>query len=220
MLGAVAEGELSGRMAIRNRGPSDLLKIARRLAREYQNISPRHVIRVDSPLSGLLGDWDEARMERVVSNLISNGVKYSPQGGDVTINVDREERDGELFATLSVTDEGMGIPPGEVDRVFEPYFRASNVARTVSGTGVGLTGTRQIIEQHGGTISVESTFGESTVFTVCLPVIREFAEAARGLRVSMNGRVIHNPQHDLARTHCRHGHPDVPSPARRQTTAR
>ena len=66
-----------------DRGPSDLLKIARRLAREYQNISPRHVIRVDSPLSGLLGDWDEARMERVVSNLISNGVKYSPQGGDV-----------------------------------------------------------------------------------------------------------------------------------------
>ncbi|MFL5755401.1 MAG: ATP-binding protein, partial [Chloroflexota bacterium] len=159
-----------------DRGPSDLLKIARRLANEYQNISPRHDIRVDSELHGLLGDWDEARMERVVANLIANGVKYSPQGGEVIVRVEREEHEGELFASLTVADQGMGIPPDEVDRVFEPYFRASNVARTVSGTGVGLTGTRQIVEQHGGTISIASIVGKSTVVTVCLPVIREPAE--------------------------------------------
>ena len=156
-----------------DRGPADLLKITRRLATEYQNISPRHVIRVESPLRGLLGDWDEARMERVVANLVSNAVKYSPQGGEVVIRVSREENDGELHAVLAITDEGMGIPPDELGRVFEPYYRGTNVAGTVSGTGVGLAGTRHIVEQHGGAITVDSEVGRSTTFIVRLPVIRE-----------------------------------------------
>ncbi|MEA2549528.1 MAG: hypothetical protein QOE42_2126, partial [Chloroflexota bacterium] len=157
-------------------GPADLLKIARRLANEYQNISPRHVIRVESDLGGLLGDWDEARMERVVANLISNAVKYSPRGGEVLIEAAREERDGELFAILTVRDEGLGIPPDELGRIFEPYYRGTNVAATVSGTGVGLAGTRHIVEHHGGEISVASILGRSTTVTVRLPVIREPAE--------------------------------------------
>jgi signal transduction histidine kinase len=114
-------------------------------------------------------------MERVVANLISNAVKYSPQGGEVVVVADREDRDGELFAVLSVTDEGMGIRPDELERVFEPYFRGSNVARTVSGTGVGLAGVRHIVEQHGGTITIDSVLGKGTTFTVCLPVIRDSA---------------------------------------------
>jgi signal transduction histidine kinase len=134
------------------------------------------VIRVESDLGGLLGDWDEARMERVVANLISNAVKYSPRGGEVLIEAAREERDGELFAILTVRDEGLGIPPDELGRIFEPYYRGTNVAATVSGTGVGLAGTRHIVEHHGGEISVASILGRSTTVTVRLPVIREPAE--------------------------------------------
>ena len=153
-------------------GPADLIKIVRRLAVEYQKISPRHTIRLETRLSRVLGDWDGARIERIVANLISNAVKYSPKGGEVTIEVSEEERGNDAWATLVVRDHGIGIPPAELERVFEPYYRGSNIAGTVSGSGIGLAGTRHIVEQHGGEISVESEVGNTT-FTVCLPLILE-----------------------------------------------
>ncbi len=153
-------------------GPADLIKIVRRLATEYQKISPRHTIEIDAESPRVVGDWDEARIERIVSNLISNAVKYSPRGGEITIVVTQEEREGQDWANLIVHDNGIGIPPSELDRVFEPYYRASNTAGTVSGSGIGLAGTRHIVEQHGGRITVESQVGDTT-FTVSLPLIQE-----------------------------------------------
>jgi signal transduction histidine kinase len=153
-------------------GPADLIKIARRLAAEYQKISPRHTIELETDLARMLGDWDEARIERIVANLISNAVKYSPRGGPIAIQVATEERDGQEWAILAVRDHGIGIPPAELERVFEPYYRASNIAGTVSGSGIGLAGTRNIVEQHGGQISVESEVGDTT-FTVRLPLMLE-----------------------------------------------
>ncbi|TMF39094.1 MAG: GAF domain-containing protein [Chloroflexi bacterium] len=156
-------------------GPADLVKIVRRLAAEYQKISPRHTISVVSEKNRVLGDWDEARIERIVANLISNAVKYSPRGGEITIEVREEERDHQEWATLVVRDHGIGIPPGELDRVFEPYYRATNIAGTVSGSGIGLAGTRHIVEQHGGEITVVSEVGDTT-FTVRLPLLLEMAD--------------------------------------------
>jgi signal transduction histidine kinase len=158
-------------------GPADLVKVARRLADEYQKISPRHTIEVQSERPRLLGDWDEARIERIVANLVSNAVKYSPRGGPITIGVRLEQRDGDEWAVLTVHDAGIGVPPGELDRIWEPYYRASNIAGTVSGSGIGLAGTRHIVEQHGGRISVVSQAGR-TVFTVCLPLVLEDVEAS------------------------------------------
>jgi signal transduction histidine kinase len=159
-------------------GPADLVKIARRLATEYQNMSPRHTITLDSELGRLLGDWDEARIERVVSNLLSNSVKYSPQGGEIVVSVEREQRDEGDWAVLRVRDWGMGIPEAELGRVFEPYYRGSNVTGNTSGTGVGLAGTRHIVEQHEGEIEAHSPPGGPTVFTVRLPLIAERGDPA------------------------------------------
>ena len=156
-------------------GPADLVKIVRRLATEYQKISPRHSISLETGTSRVVGDWDEARIERIVSNLISNAVKYSPKGGEITLQVRQEEVGDQEWAILVVRDNGIGIPPAEVDRVFEPYYRASNTAGTVSGSGIGLAGTRHIVEQHGGNIAVESEVGDTT-FTVRLPLILDPVE--------------------------------------------
>jgi two-component system phosphate regulon sensor histidine kinase PhoR len=157
-------------------GPADIVKIAGRLAAEYQKMSPRHAIRLETELPRLVGDWDEARIERIVANLLSNSVKYSPKGGDVVVRASREDRSGQEWAILQVEDCGMGIPEKELGRVFEPYYRGTNVSRTTNGTGVGLAGTRHIVEQHGGEIGVESVVGRSTTFTVRLPLIREGVE--------------------------------------------
>ncbi|HEV8544808.1 MAG TPA: ATP-binding protein, partial [Candidatus Limnocylindrales bacterium] len=153
-------------------GPADLIKIVRRLATEYQKISPRHTINLESELARMLGDWDEARIERIVSNLISNAVKYSPRGGEITIQVAEEQRGEQEWAILTIRDHGIGIPAAEIERVFEPYYRASNIAGTVSGSGIGLAGTRHIVEQHGGEIAVKSEVGDTT-FTVRLPLLLE-----------------------------------------------
>jgi PAS domain S-box-containing protein len=154
-------------------GPADLVKISNRLATEYRNMSPRHTIDVETNVDRLVGDWDEARIERVLANLLSNAVKYSPRGGGIVIRTSAIDRDDEAWASLSVTDHGIGIPEAERDRVFEPYFRGSNVARSISGTGVGLAGTRHIVEEHAGEIRVESAPGEGTTFTVLLPLLRD-----------------------------------------------
>jgi signal transduction histidine kinase len=156
-------------------GPADLVKITRRLAAEYQKISPRHAIRFESDTGRMLGDWDEARIERMVANLISNAVKYSPRGGDIAIEISEEKRDEQEWAVLVVRDQGIGIPPAELERIFEPYYRASNIAGTVSGSGIGLAGTHHIVEQHGGEIAVESEVGNTT-FTVRLPLMLEPVE--------------------------------------------
>jgi PAS domain S-box-containing protein len=153
-------------------GPVDIVKTTRRLATEYQNISPRHVITVESADGRLVGDWDEARIERVVANLISNAVKYSPRGGAIVVSTAHEERDGQEWARLVVRDSGLGIPHDELKRVFEPYYRGTNV-RSISGTGVGLASSRHIVEQHGGEITVDSTAGKSTTVTVRLPLLVE-----------------------------------------------
>jgi signal transduction histidine kinase len=153
-------------------GPADLVKIVRRLADEYQKINPRHTIVVETELRRLLGDWDEARIERIVANLVSNAVKYSPRGGRVTISVGQEARGPAEWAVLSVRDQGIGIPAAELDRIWEPYYRASNIAGTVSGSGIGLAGTRHIVKQHGGEIEVASEAGDTT-FTVKLPLLLE-----------------------------------------------
>jgi len=153
-------------------GPADLVKIVRRLSTEYQKINPRHTISLDTESPRVLGDWDEARIERIVSNLISNAVKYSPKGGDISLQVRQEEIGDQEWAVLVVRDHGIGIPPAEMDRVFEPYYRASNTAGTVSGSGIGLAGTRHIVEQHGGQIAVQSQVGDTT-FTVRLPLIQD-----------------------------------------------
>jgi PAS domain S-box-containing protein len=154
-------------------GPADIVDIARRLGAEYQNMSPRHTIRIETDVKRVVGDWDEARIERVMANLLSNAVKYSPKGGEISIRTTELNRDGEAWAAFSVTDRGIGIPPAEIDKVFEPYFRGSNVQRSISGTGVGLAGTRHIVEQHAGEIHVDSEVGRGSTFTVMLPLLRD-----------------------------------------------
>jgi PAS domain S-box-containing protein len=155
--------------------PTDLIEIAKRLAGEYQKMSPDHPIRVDTDVDALVGNWDKARLERVVSNLLSNAVKYGAHGGEIGISVTQERQDGRDWAVLAVRNHGLGIPAAELDRVFDVYYRGTNVSETISGTGVGLAGARHIVEQHGGAIGADSVPGETTTFTVRLPLTQDRA---------------------------------------------
>jgi PAS domain S-box-containing protein len=160
------------------REPMDLAALVRDVIDESQQRTDRHVIRLDWPGGPLEGEWDRARLSRVLDNLLTNAIKYSPDGGTITVALGREEHGTGAWAVLSVCDEGVGIPAAEVGRVFERSFRGSNVVGKIDGTGLGLTGARPIVEQHGGTIAVESREGRGSTFTVRLPVHAEEPAAA------------------------------------------
>ncbi|MDP9374783.1 MAG: PAS domain-containing sensor histidine kinase, partial [Chloroflexota bacterium] len=159
-----------GRPLTLDRRSADLVALARQVAAEQQGATRRHRIRVDAATPELIGPWDAARLERVVANLLTNAIKYSPDGGPITLTVAREEDGAGPWAVLKVRDRGLGIPAADLPRVFERFYRAGNVPGQVSGTGIGLASVRQIVEQHGGTVAVESAEGAGTAFTIRLPL--------------------------------------------------
>jgi len=160
----------SGRPLDLDRGPVDLVALARRLAAEHQAADADQRLDVQTDLPELVGSWDETRLERVIENLYSNALKYSPAGGEVAVAINRIGGDGEEQAELVVRDRGLGIPAADLPRVFERFHRGANVAGRIAGTGIGLAGVKQIVEQHGGAIHMDSVEGEGTTVTVRLPL--------------------------------------------------
>jgi PAS domain S-box-containing protein len=147
--------------------PLNLEALIRRIVGEQRLTTDNHTIRLDirDDLGAVPVDQD--RLDQVLTNLMINAIKYSPDGG--TINVRAGADIGEVW--LEVQDEGIGIAPEYHERIFEPFFRVDNsTTRDVYGTGLGLSLCRGIIEAHGGTISVESEVGGGTTFRVCLPL--------------------------------------------------
>ena len=151
--------------------PVDLIALARLVADEYRQTAERHRIEFEAEGEELVGEWDAARLERVLHNLAGNAVKYSPDGGTVAISVRRHANGaGHDAAVVSVRDQGLGIPAADVPHLFQRFYRASNVAGRIRGTGLGLYSAREIIAQHGGTLEVASREGHGSTFTIRLPL--------------------------------------------------
>lgn len=122
-------------------------------------------LRTDLP-DRLLLRGDAARLRQVVDDLLSNAVKFSPLGADVQVRLSV----GEGMAELRITDSGIGTPQHEQDRVFDRFFRGSNVRHhSTSGSGLGLTFARTIVRLHGGTITLTSNEPSGTIVNVRVP---------------------------------------------------
>jgi heavy metal sensor kinase len=113
---------------------------------------------------------DRDLLKQLILNLVDNAIKYSPADGDVTVSLYERESAVEIV----VADQGPGIPPEQLDRIFERFYRvAGNASRTVGGAGIGLAISRWIAQAHGGDIRVESGIGAGSRFIVTLPLSRE-----------------------------------------------
>jgi signal transduction histidine kinase/CheY-like chemotaxis protein len=109
---------------------------------------------------------DERRIRQVLINFLSNAIKFTPSGGQVTLAVELEESE----IVFSVTDTGIGITPENLGKLFQPFVQIdSNLSRQYAGTGLGLALVKRIVTGHGGTVSVSSTFGEGSCFALRLP---------------------------------------------------
>jgi PAS domain S-box-containing protein len=148
--------------------PTDLVALARRCAEEVRSSTGRDV-QVEAGAETIVGRWDPRGIERVVLNLLTNAIKYSPHGDAVRVQVERVADNATPRALLVVQDEGIGIPAADLSQIFERYRRGRNVGK-IAGTGIGLTGAKQIVERHGGVIDVASTEGAGTRVTISLPL--------------------------------------------------
>jgi len=161
----------SGRLLDLDLAPVDLVELAREVVGDYQGTSERHQLTQTDAAGPLVGRWDARRVRRVIENLVSNAIKYSPQGGEVALITRRVVGfDGVAMAELEVLDDGVGIANVELPLVFERFWRSRGAGMRVAGAGIGLVGARQIVEQHGGTIGVAKRDGPGSSFSIRLPL--------------------------------------------------
>ena len=145
---------------------TDLVALVGERVREHQGaVADTHQFSVIGDEMEIIGVWDPARLARVLDNLLGNAVKFSPEGGMVEVRLGTH--DGRGF--VSVADRGIGIAIRDLALIFTPTYRGSN-ARNVVGAGLGLAGSRRLIELMGGEITVESRLGEGSTFTIWLPL--------------------------------------------------
>jgi PAS domain S-box-containing protein len=144
----------------------DLVPLCRQFVEEARAMLPGHPGEVALELGDGVGEgvYDEKLLRHIFSNLLSNALKYSPEGGPVRFQVRREGPS----TVFQVADQGIGIPPDEISRLFQSFHRASNVG-AIQGTGLGLAIVKNAVDMHGGGIEVHSTPGKGTTFTVTLP---------------------------------------------------
>jgi signal transduction histidine kinase/DNA-binding response OmpR family regulator len=131
-------------------------------------------VEIGSPLGDLMAD--RIRLQQILHNLVSNAVKFTPEGGIVTVSA----RQVGLEVELTVRDTGIGIPPEEHRRIFEVYEQVGLSEGRQKGTGLGLAITKRLVELHGGSIRVESAPGQGSSFTVRLPGATPVEAEARG----------------------------------------
>ncbi len=147
--------------------PLDMNTLVREALGRARVATTKHVVSetLQSDLPMVLGDAD--RLTQVLSNLLSNAIKYSPDGGEISVR----SRLDSGYVEVAVKDQGLGIPPEFIDRLFGRYERYEDKhAGKIIGTGLGLAITRQIVEMHGGKISVESRVGSGSEFKFTVPV--------------------------------------------------
>jgi signal transduction histidine kinase len=164
LLGRAEAGKLSCKPQV-----LDLTAFAERIIDETQSISSRKcpiTLHTEGDLSG--AHADEALLRHILSNLISNAVKYSPIGAEVLVKIQREGPN----TAIAIIDHGIGIPEKDRARLFEAFHRCSNVGE-IPGTGLGLVIVKRCTDLHLGTLDIDSTLGQGTTFTVRLPLFAE-----------------------------------------------
>jgi len=141
-------------------------KLAARMVSEFRTQTARHTLELDFADDFPAIQGDEERLRQVLSNLLSNAIKYSPKGGRILVSGRFDDR----YVYVAVSDQGMGVPTVERDRIFDRFYRVENsLTRRTQGTGLGLYLARSVVEAHGGQIWVEGNQGQGSTFVFTLP---------------------------------------------------
>jgi signal transduction histidine kinase len=148
-----------------DRRPADLTQIVAYVLAELRATTGRPELIFEGTEDACIGAFDIGRIRQAIEQIISNAIIYSPEGSPIVVRLARAPEE----VIISIADRGIGIPAAEHERIFEPFFRASNAANR-SGMGMGLFVARQILTRHGGRIWFESAEGQGSTFSIALPI--------------------------------------------------
>jgi PAS domain S-box-containing protein len=142
-------------------------EIAVRVVERFSTQTKKHKFKVSFPKGFPVTQGDEVRLRQVLDNLISNAIKYSPDGGKIEVGGHADDN----MLTVFVKDQGVGMTDSEQERIFERFYRVDGaLSRKTQGTGLGLYLSKAIVEAHGGKISVESAPGKGSTFFFSIPL--------------------------------------------------
>lgn len=182
-------------LAERGQRPINLDTLVWSVANEWRQVAQASnlTLHVVIGRGGLLVLGNEHRLRWAIGNLVDNAVKYTPPGGDITLEIRGETPDGK--AHLRIRDNGVGIAPDELPFVFERFYRGNPVASSgrplhVPGTGQGLSSARQIIEAHGGQIGIKSKLNVGTAVDFTLPLTAPVSLELPLLHADMDGETV------------------------------
>lgn len=148
--------------------PLDVKHLLEEAVAIFVNPSAKHSIIVAAPSNLPPISGDDELLHQVIINLLSNAIKYSPEGGKIILDARLEEDS----VTLWVKDEGIGIPAESLEKIFDLFYRVNNTTKLKSvGTGLGLALVKEIVTAHNGSVWVESSIGQGSVFYISLPVV-------------------------------------------------
>lgn len=146
---------------------TDLPSLIQSLIDTMQTTTTKHVLSLHVQLSSPVVRVDPDKTYQILTNLLSNAMKYSPEGGKIEVRV----WEADEMVRVSVSDEGIGMTQEQLTKLFQPFERVVDPERRITGTGIGLHLVKQLVELQGGTIDVASTPGQGSVFTISLPSI-------------------------------------------------
>jgi signal transduction histidine kinase/GAF domain-containing protein len=147
-------------------GDCDVVELCREATEHARMTDREHAFTLEASPSSIVGRWDAARLEQVLTNLLSNACRYSPAQTEIVVRA--RATDGHVV--VDVVDQGLGIAPEQREKLFTPFYRGEAAARHKGGLGLGLYISREIVRRHGGTIRVSATPGRGATFTVELPL--------------------------------------------------
>src|SRR5690606_7996279 len=150
-----------------NKNWVDFVKFLNHIIDRFEMTKERHVtFKREFPNKEIFVEVDEDKLTQVIDNIISNALKYSPEGGRITYRI--KELDGKI--EISISDQGIGIPKENLEKVFERFYRVDRArTRQLGGTGLGLAIAKEMIGAHGGDIWAESKEGKGTTILFTLP---------------------------------------------------
>ncbi|MCG8701564.1 MAG: cell wall metabolism sensor histidine kinase WalK, partial [Bacteroidales bacterium] len=173
--------------------PGDFSKVAEEACNTMQPYARKREVHfsmsVENPLPPLSFDAD--RMIQVITNLVSNAIKFTPANGKVEVDISRVHDQ----VVMRVSDTGMGIPAEALPKIFNRFYRVHRPGKEIKGTGLGLAIVKRIVDVHQGTISVESEMDQGTTFTVQLPIPQDVGEP---VMTEANDAVLENSITDLS----------------------
>jgi signal transduction histidine kinase len=158
------------------RKPVNLASVTKRAADSLVHVAGKKKVKLQTDISDHLPELlgDENKMHSLITNLINNAIKFTPENG--TVSVSAHFINNELV--IKVSDTGMGIPKDDLRKIFGRFYRVHRPGKQIQGTGLGLAIVKEIVLRHDGRIDVESEVDKGSTFTVYLPVARQPAQVA------------------------------------------